>query len=194
MFIYTALYRSPSQSAAEFQTFINNFEKLHGNIKNEHPFATFFTADFNGHSQFWWADGDTTPEGKKLEESFSNLNLSQVISEPTNFTPNKNPSCIDLLITDQPNLILDSGTRPSLDSKCHHQIIYGKINFKIPPPPPSERKIWHYNRANVDAIKRSMVSFPWAQHLNLNSNPNWQVKTFHETFLNIMSNFIPNKV
>ena len=191
---FTVLYRSPSQSAAELHTFINNFENLHTNIQNENPFATFYTGDFNGHSQFWWADGDTTPEGKKLEESFSNLNLSQVISEPTNFTPNKNPSCIDLLITDQPNLILDSGTRPSLDSKCHHQIIYGKVNFKIPPPPPSERKIWHYNRANVDAIKRSMVSFPWAQHLNLNSNPNWQVKTFHETFLNIMSNFIPNKV
>ena len=66
----------------------------------------FFTGDFNGHSQFWWPDGDTTPEGKKLEEMFSDLNLSQIISEPTNFTPNKNPSCIDLLITDQPNVIL----------------------------------------------------------------------------------------
>ena len=39
-----------------------------------------------------------------------------------------------------------------------------------------------------------MVSFPWAQHLNLNRNPNWQVKTFHETFLDIISNFIPNDV
>ena len=182
---FTVLYRSPSfhHSSLEFQNFMNNFEKLYDDIKKENPYATFFAGDFNGHSQLWWADGDTTPEGKKLEEMISNLNLSQVISEPTNFTPNKNPSCIDLLITDQPNLILDSGTRPSLDSKCHHQIIYGKINFKIPPPPPSERKIWHYNQANTDAIKRSMSAFPWAQHLNLNTNPNWQVKTFHETFL-----------
>ena len=66
---FTVLYRSPSQSAAEFQTFINNFEKLHGNIKNENPFAIFSTGDFNGHSQFWWADGDTTPKGKKLDET-----------------------------------------------------------------------------------------------------------------------------
>ena len=124
----------------------------------------------------------------------SKLNLTQLISEPTNFTPNKNPSCIDLLITDQPNLVLDSGTRPSLDSKCHHQIIYGKINYKIPPPPPSERKIWHYHQANTDAIRRSMTSFPWAQQLSLNTNPNWQVKTFRDTFFNIMGNFIPNKV
>ena len=28
--------------------------------KNENPYASFFTGDFNGHSQFWWPDGDTT--------------------------------------------------------------------------------------------------------------------------------------
>ena len=27
---------------------------------------------------------------------------------------------------------------------------------------------------------------------HLNTNPNWQVKAFTDTFLNIMSNFIPN--
>ncbi len=40
------------------------------------------------------------------------------------------PVLIDLLITDQPQR--DSGTRPSVDSKCHHQIVYGKFNYKIP--------------------------------------------------------------
>ena len=39
-----------------------------------------------------------------------------------------------------------------------------------------------------------MTSFPWFQHLNINPDPNWQVKTFTDTFLNIMSNFIPNEI
>ena len=111
----------------------------------------------------------------------------------TNFQPNKKPTCIDLIATDQPYLILDCGTRASLDTYCHHQIIYCKVNFRIPPPPPFERKIWHFNRANTAAIKRSMNSFPWFQHLKINTNPNWQAKTFTHTFLNIMSNFIPNE-
>ena len=39
-----------------------------------------------------------------------------------------------------------------------------------------------------------MEYFPWRQHLNINDHPNWQVKTFTDTsFLNIMSNFIPNE-
>ena len=123
----------------------------------------------------------------EIDYLLSSLGLAQIITEPTNFEPNKNPSCIDLIITDQPNLILDCGTRASLDSYCHHQLIYYKVNFRIPPPPPFERKIWHFNRANTAAIKKSMNSFPWHQHLNTNTDPNWQVKTFIHIFLNIMS-------
>ena len=96
-------------------------------------------------------------------------------------------------MTDQPNLILDSGTRASRYPYCHHQIIYCKVNFRIPPPSQLERKIWHFNRANATAINRSMTNFPWLQHLNLNSDHNWQVKTFTNIYLNNMSNFVPNE-
>ena len=99
----------------------------------ENPSPMFFTGDFNGHFQICWHDGDTNPEGRVIEELFSSLNLSQ------------NIACIDLIVTDQPNLILDSGTRASLDPKCYQQIIHCKVNFRIPPPPPSERKTWHYH-------------------------------------------------
>ena len=193
---FTVLYRSPSikYTSPEFCAFLSNFKNLHSKIQAENPSATFFTGDFNAHSQFWWPDGDTTPEGMEIENLLTSLGLSQIISEPTNFEPSKNPSCIDLIITDQPNLILDSGTRASLDSFCHHQIIYCKVNFRIPPPTPFERTIWHFNRANRAAIKRSMTNFPWSQHLNINTNPNWQVKTFNSIFLNIMSQFIPNEI
>ena len=60
----------------------------------------FFTGDFNAHSQSWWPAGDTNAEGRELEEVFNELNLAQIISEPTNFTPHSKPSCIDLIATD----------------------------------------------------------------------------------------------
>ena len=149
---------------------------MYAKIKAENPFATFSTGDFN--AQVSWPDGDTTAVGMEIEHLLLSLGLSQVISEPTNFEPNKNPSCIDLVIIDQPILILDCGTRSSLDPFCHHEIVYCKVNF---------------NRANSAAIKRSVHSFPWLQQLNLNTDANWKVKTFTDIFLNIMSNFIPNE-
>ena len=193
---FTVLYRSPAfhHTSPEFLDFLSNFTNLYSKIKNQNPYASFFAGDFNGHSQLWWPDGDTTAEGREIENLLSSLSLSQLISEPTNFEPNKKPSCIDLVITDQPNLVLDSGTRASLDPFCHHQITYCKVNFNIPPPPPFERNIWHYHRANTALLKKSMSSFPWLQHLNTNQDPNWQVKTFTKIFLNIMANFIPNEI
>ena len=137
------MYRSPAfdHNSANFHSFSLNFNNLYAKIKAENPFAAFFKEDFNAHSKYWWTDGDRTPEGSEIEHLLSSLVLSQVISEPTNFEPNKNPSCIDLVITDQPNFILDNGTRVSLDPYCHHQIIYCKVNFRIRPLPPLDRKL-----------------------------------------------------
>ena len=192
---FTVLYRSPSfkHTSQEFADFTGNFTELYNEIKSENPYMTLFTGDFNGHSQSWYPDGNTTPEGAELESLFTSLGLNQIIKEPTNFQPGCSPSCIDLIVTDQPNLMIDSGTRPSLDQNCHHQIIHGKINFKLPPAAPYERKYWYYQRADEDSIQRSMSYFPWDQQLNLNSDPNWQAKEFTKYFLNIMSNFIPNE-
>ena len=87
--------------------------------------------------------------------------VGKLISEPTNFESNTNPSCIDLVTTDQPNLVLDCGTRASLDSFCHREITYCKVNFNIPPPPPYKRKIWHYDRTNIPLLKEH-VQIPLA--------------------------------
>ena len=131
-FLYNALSNPCLKSYLHnFMDFLSNFTNLNNKIKNEKRYASFFTGDCNGHSQLWCPDGDTTVEGSEIENFISSLGLSQLTSEPTNFEPNKRLSCIEVAITDQPNLVLDSGTRASLDSLCHHQITYCKENFNI---------------------------------------------------------------
>ena len=120
---------------------MHKFEDLHKKIKEEIPYIVFYTGDFNAHSFNWWLQGDNTNEGIELDKLMSDLNLSQIISEPTHFRVHCLPSCIDLIITDQPNLVLNSGVRSSLDPTCKHQITFCKINFLIPPPPAYKRKI-----------------------------------------------------
>ena len=51
-----------------------------------------------------------------------------------------------------------------------------------------------FSEANTTAIRNCMLNFPWREHLNLNLDPNWQVKEFNEILLNIMNNFIPNEM
>ena len=108
---FTVLYRNPKYKAnsVEFQSFLKIFENLHDKIKNQKPYAMFFTGDFNAQSQTWYPIGNTNPEGADLDNLFADLNLTQIISEPTHFMRDTvNPTCIDLIVTDQPNLVLNS--------------------------------------------------------------------------------------
>ena len=54
---------------------------------------------------------------------------------------------------------MESGVYSSLHHNCHHQLIYAKITLKVFYPPPNEREIWHYQRANVDLIQRIVEQF-----------------------------------
>ena len=194
---FTVLYRNPCNKASSpaFHTFLSNFKNLHEGIQRENPYAAFFAGDINGHSQEWYADGDTNPEGSSLNELFTDLQLHQLIKEPTHFFNDfSNPSCIDIILTDQPNLVLNSGVRPSLDPLVKHQMTFCKLNFKIPPPPKYDRKVWHFKRAQAPLIKRALEIFPWEEHLKKFTDPSDQVELLTRTILNIMSNFIPNEI
>ena len=83
-------------------------------------------------------------------------------------------SCIDLIFTDQPNLVVDSGVHPSLHSNCHHQITYCKFNLFIEYSPPYERQVWDYKHADTSSIKKSLNQVNWNQLLQ-NKNVNEQV-------------------
>ena len=182
-------YRSPafSHTSPEFKVFLSHFTNLCSKIKNEDPYASFFTGDFNGHSQFWWPDGDTTSEGRQIENLMSSLNLSQLIVEQTNFESNKNPSCIDLALTDQPNLELNCGTRASLASFCHHEITYCKVNFNIP----LKGKFGIMTGLTYLSLKGACSNSPGFNSFRILIG---KLKHSLIFFLNIMTNFIPNEI
>ena len=100
--------------------------------------------------------------------------------------------CIDLIFTDQSNLIVDSGVHPSLHSNSHHQITCCKLNLNIKYPPPYEHLVWDYNKANVESIKKSIESVNWELMFS-NKIVRKQVSIFNETLMNIFSKFTTNE-
>ena len=146
----------------------------------ENPFCVIITGDFNCRSTQWWDNDIENNEGKLFEPFSSDLGLHQLISEATHFMGDSK-SCIDLIFTDQPNLVIESGVHPSLHEQCHHQIVYGKLSVSHVKLPPYKRRIWYYDKADFVAIKKSIEMFRWHEHLNNMTCPDY-------------SNFIPNKV
>ena len=114
-----------------------------------------------------------------------------LITQPTYLLANCF-SCVDLIFTDQPSLIVACGIHPSLHRNCHHQIVYCKLDLKIVYPPPYLRRVWDFKRANTDSIGKAIKMIEW-HFILLNKNVNEQVSIFNTTLMNIFSNYIPNK-
>ena len=192
-YFFVVVYRSPSQNQTEFDNFTINFELMLSKMHAENPFCVIVTGDFNCRSTQWWENDTENHEGKLFEPLTSELGLHQLISEPTHLMGDAK-SCIDLIFTDQPNLVIESGVQPSLHEQCHHQIVFGKLSVSNIKLPPYTRRIWYYDKADVVAIMESIEMFRWQEHLDNLTCPNEQVELLNEVLLNIFSNFIPNKV
>ena len=61
-----SLYRSPSQSADEFDNFLNKLNLTMESITQKNPFLTVVIGDFNARSSKWLTDDKTTQEGLKI--------------------------------------------------------------------------------------------------------------------------------
>ena len=111
-----SLYTSPNQSANEFENFLDKLNLTMESITQGNLFLTVAIGDFNVRPSKWWTDDKTTREGLKIENNLlSQFSLSQVFNKPTHISRNFK-FCINLLLTNQQNLITDSEVHPSLYS------------------------------------------------------------------------------
>ena len=97
------LYRSPSQTSDEFQSFISNLENLLINITNYNPHFVILLGKFNAKSKSWTVNNTTTEEDTILENLSSFYGMKQLISAPTH-TLQHSTSCIDLIFVNHAKL------------------------------------------------------------------------------------------
>ena len=93
----SCIYRSSNQSEDKLHNFSRDFETTCENIAMENPVCSVVLGDFNAKNKKWWSTGINNTCGLLLDDLSVSLGLSQLISESTNFEPNKSPSCIDLI-------------------------------------------------------------------------------------------------
>ena len=85
---------------------------------------------------------------------------------------------MDLIFTNQPNIVLDSGVQSSQHPKCHQQLIYSKLNLKTDYPLPFTCEIWDYSKAENDLINRSIENVDWSTlFLRKNVHSKWKFLT-----------------
>ena len=84
------------------------------------------------------------------------------------------------------------GVDVSIFNKCHHNIIFGKINIRVPLPPIYIREVWDYKAANIENIKKAIINLNREKAFE-NLSVNSKVELMNEILMNIFRNYIPNK-
>ena len=175
------LFRSPSQNMEEFETFVKNLELNLEFIFNKNPYLTAVVGDFNDKSHIWYKGDKTTASGSKFEIMTFHYGLTQIINKPTHILEDS-ASCIDLVFTSQPNMVIDSGVHSSLHPNSHHQFLFAKFDLKIYYP----TRVSHCKYANTTQIKNAFVSFNWEQALS-NSSIDKKISVLNEIIINVIT-------
>ena len=97
----------------------NIFENLELNFDHmaeKNLFMMVGLGDYNPKSKPWYINDITNFEGSKIDFLTSSFGFHQIINKPTNML-NNSSSCIDLIFTTQPNLVIESCVNSSLCAK-----------------------------------------------------------------------------
>ena len=155
-----------SHSIDRLVNFLINFEQLISDIITNNPLFVLITGDFNVRSSNWWKNDLSTTEGTQVDSLTTSYGLSQIISDPTYILPNSS-SCIDLIFTNQLNVVTESGVYPSLHPKCYHQIVLAKLSLTVEYSPLYERLTWLKKNSDISSINRAIDIFDWVIHSKL---------------------------
>ena len=83
-------------------------------MRHEKPDCIILTGD---KTKQWWPDGEETNEGVLLNQLIEGFSMTQLIDQPTHIIANSS-SLIDLIITDEVDMFIDSGLLPSCLEKA----------------------------------------------------------------------------
>ena len=109
---------------------------------------TVVLGDFNAKSNNWCKADITSLEVSKIDTIASSYGLNQLIQEPTQIL--NLSSCIDLIFTLWPDLVMEPGIHSLFHSNCDHQLVFPKFNVTIFYAVPNGRTVRYYEKVNTE--------------------------------------------
>ena len=131
-------------------------------INNEPPIYSVITGNLNAKCTNWCNKDNTNSVSREIDTLTSSAGYNQIINKPTHIGQS---SCIDLIFGNNLNLISNYAVDQSLFENCYQNIIFGKINIRIPLPPSYVCEMWDYSSAHAKNIQKAVPNFDWEKTL-----------------------------
>lgn len=184
-------YRTPSMDRKKLDSWLTNFESTVLKAIGMNPHTLNIMGDLNAKNKIWYPLGENNIAGILLYELLTNLGLIQLIQEPTRFE-NGSESCIDLVITDSPTLVMNTHVLPQI-FKCDHCPITMDLKFVLPAGRPYTRTFYDYDSIDMNAIRAVFSAAPFLQLFETFSDVNELYEAFFDLFNSLVETTFPTK-
>ena len=131
---------------------LENLDTLIDHINNELPTCFILTGDLNARCSKWCNNDITNANGRARDTLTSSAGYKQIMNKLTH-TLNNSFSGIDLMFRSDLNIISNYGVDISFE-KCHHNILFGKIDIRFPLPLSYVREVQDYTKTNVRVYQK----------------------------------------
>ena len=185
--LFGACYRPPNQNVDERNSFLDGLSSTFDNLFDimNKPFVLL--GDFNDRCHSWGRDHKSSELKFELVNLINNFHLSQLITEPT-----RNDSILDLIITNCPGFIQETGVNDPING-LDHCPIYGSMKFQYKKKNCYYRTITLYNETNLNHLSENLSQVPWSALMSNSENIDEMTHTFTTIIRDEIKNVIPSK-
>ena len=156
------VYKSPSSSVEQVQIMLDQINSISN--KHQHPNdKLLLLGDFNFPQIDWFNEitpgSDENPASRFMYTIHDNY-LKQLIDQNTHYKPGTKPSMIDLIITNNDDLINNIDYYAPIGNS-HHLVLHFKVLIDLPCPTPCTTIKYLYNKGDYDAMRQDLKDVNW---------------------------------
>ena len=182
-------YRAPNMNQQQVSTFLENLQISLSKAMSHGAESVYLLGDFNDRCSEWTSKHPESELKEHLVDITTSFGLQQLICEPTYHT-NTSANLLDLVFTDSPCYITDSGTLPPIGTS-KHSIVYCKTKKTRICEKPYKKEIWKYHEADIEGLNIAIGDFPFADILDESNDANHAAEIWTHLVLQIAKEYIP---
>jgi hypothetical protein len=185
------IYRSESGTA----TNNNKLRQLIDEASTKGYSHILMMGDFNYRDINWktWNHKTDDPEAEEnlFLECLKQNDLYQHITKPTRIRGTNKPSTLDLIITNEKNMVSDVEYHSPLGKSDHSVLLFNYHCYTIINSKPRTKK--YYDKANYDEIKMELDGINWEEVLGKEEDVNSQWEKLTKILKDCEEKYVPQK-
>ena len=185
---FACIYRSPNytdENNEQLTALIHQLDQTNSAYK-------LLVGDFNYGAISWQDNTATSAAETAFLDCLQNTYMNQHVEEPTRGRSGQNPSILDLIISNDPNIVSYIRYESPLGKSDHTCLVFNINCYKEAGE--SARKFYIYDKGDYEHMTAELSNIDWSKKIGWITDPEEAYEVFTETLSTLYEKYIPTKI